>query len=455
VTRVPRPDAVVIGAGLSGLTTALTLQERGLDVQVIEARRRVGGRLRSVPAAGGTLESGGATVGAGYRRVLAAAARHGVGLVDATPLLRFFREQELVLDGRLIGRTEWPDHPANPFPDRYRDLMPWNLARVLTVRENPLEEPAAWLDPSHAGADVSLRAWMTGLGCSEAAIRIGYDLNPAFGRDAADVSALLLFFRAAFSAGQRRAAPDGVVGLNLEGGAARLPERMATSLGRGVHFGREVRRIEDDGREVTVGCADGTAYRAARVVCSLPFPVLRHVAMDPPLRGLQEEAVRGLPSQPVTQLHFGARSPFWEADGLAPSLYTDGPAGMFAAARPDTASTEVTGFTAWVMGNQARRLDALPAREAAALVVRQIETVRPAARDQLEFIGQKSWGADPFARGAWACFRPGQVRRFGVAMRVAHGRVHFCGEHLAEASRGMEGAMESGERVAREVFEGN
>ena len=183
------------------------------------------------------------------------------------------------------------------------------------------------------------------------------------------------------------------------------------------------------------------------MVCSLPFPVLRQVALDPPLSGLQGEAVRELPSQPVTQLHFGVRSPFWEADGLAPSLYTDGPAGMFAAARPDSASAEVTGFTAWVMGERARHLDGLPAPEAAALVIREIESVRPAARNQLEFIGRKSWGADPFAGGAWATFRPGQVTRFAAAMRVAHGRVHFCGEHLAHSEPGHGGG--DGVRRAR------
>jgi len=32
-----------------------------------------------------------------------------------------------------------------------------------------------------------------------------------------------------------------------------------------------------------------------------------------------------------------------------------------------------------------------------------------------------------------------------------HGRVHFCGEQTAVSARGMEGAMESGERAALEV----
>jgi monoamine oxidase len=37
------------------------------------------------------------------------------------------------------------------------------------------------------------------------------------------------------------------------------------------------------------------------------------------------------------------------------------------------------------------------------------------------------------------------------AMFQPHGRVHFCGEQTAVGSRGMEGAMESGERAALEV----
>ena len=452
MSRARRPEVLVIGAGLSGLSAALRLQEAGLRVQVLEGRLRPGGRLRSLATSAGPLESGGATIGAGYRRVLAAAKRFGVRIEDATPRLRFFREQELVLDGALIRRSEWPDHPANPFPKRDRSVMPWNFCRVLTSRENPLDGPAAWLDRARTGDDISLHAWMQGLGLDERAIRVGYDLNPAFGKDAREVSALFQFSRAAFASEQRRAAPEGVVGYSMPDGAERLPERMAAALDRPVDFGKVVRRIEDEGRRVTVHCADGAAAAADRVVCSLPFSVLRGVALDPPLQGLQAEAVRSLPSQPVTQLHFRARWRFWEADGLAPSLFTGGPAGMFAAVRNGADPGEVSGFTAWIMGARATALDALSARAAAELVTGAVESVRPAARSALKFIGIRRWGTDPFARGAWAYFRPGQGGRFARAMRAPRGRIHFCGEHLARTSRGMEGAMESGERAAAQVL---
>ena len=87
------------------------------------------------------------------------------------------------------------------------------------------------------------------------------------------------------------------------------------------------------------------------------------------------------------------------------------------------------------------------------LLIAAIETLRPSAKRQLELIGMHSWGADVHAGGAWAYFRPGEVTRFASVLGNAHGRLHFCGEHLATTSRGMEGAMESAEEAAAAILE--
>jgi monoamine oxidase len=320
------------------------------------------------------------------------------------------------------------------------------------MRDNPLAAPADWLDAKHAKLDVSMHAWMRAKGLSDSVVKIGYELNPSFGSDADDVSALLMLFRAAFSKAQRRhAAADGV-GFTAEHGVDRIPQAMAGALRTEVMLERRVVAITQTRDSVRVACADGGSATAKRVVCSVPFGVLRHITLDPPLAGLQSEAVAELRSQPITQVYVAPRRPFWEDDGYAPSLYTDALPGMVAAVRSGADPGTITHLTAWVMGKHALALDALDASEAGRRVIAAIEELRPAARGQLELLGLHSWGADACAAGAWAYFRPGQIRRFAAAMPVPHGRVHFCGEHLATASRGMEAAMETAERAARELL---
>jgi monoamine oxidase len=166
----------------------------------------------------------------------------------------------------------------------------------------------------------------------------------------------------------------------------------------------------------------------------------------------QAAAIREVPSQPLTQVYLSAKRPFWTEDGYAPSLFTDSPAGMIAAVRDGTDPTQITHLTAWVMGPNAAKLDRLAAADAGRQVIRTIETLRPAATGQLECIGLQSWGSDPHAGGAWAYFKPGQVQLYAHDMAKPHGPLHFCGEHLALASRGMEGAMETAESAVAEVL---
>jgi monoamine oxidase len=145
------------------------------------------------------------------------------------------------------------------------------------------------------------------------------------------------------------------------------------------------------------------------------------------------------------------KSPFWEADKLSPSMWTDGPAGWILGQRFGTTDDDVSGFIVEARGALANAWDRLGATEATRRIIAEIEAIRPAARGQLTGAAYHSWGAERFNAGDWAYFGPGQVTTLATAMSAPAGRIHFCGEHTAVTNRGLEGALESSERVAVEI----
>jgi monoamine oxidase len=177
------------------------------------------------------------------------------------------------------------------------------------------------------------------------------------------------------------------------------------------------------------------------------------VTIEPALPAAQAKAVQELGVQTISLMHMVPTTKFWEQDGMAPSMASDGLVNMLVAEHKGADPKEVTSLTAWLRAGNAARLDKLGVRAAEAAVIAEIEKLRPAAKGQLDVLAYQSWKTDLFSLGDWAVWEPGQVNAFARDVGKSHGRLHFCGEHTAVSNRGMEGAMESGERVALEILQ--
>ncbi len=450
-STVAPKKVLVIGAGLSGLNAALILEEQGLDVTVIEGRERVGGRVLSHRNVPGNPESGGTSFGPGYARLVDTCRRFNVGMIDVTPVVPFFNQRALYLDGAVIPEAAWPTHPRNPFPEPLRKTMPWAYLNPVIGKNNPLRTTDAWLDPANAKLDVSLHAWLMGLGVSEEIIDLCWNNNPAYGLTAHDVSAMMALFSATFAMSQMQLNSK-VFGYTAVGGNQAIPEAMAKGLKKEIQFRRNVIGIRTGERGAEVACEDGTTYKADFVVCSIPFSVLRRIKLEPLVKGPQGLAINTLGSQQICMLHLAVKSPYWEADGINPNMFGDNLAGMVVAERKGKEAKDVSSVTIWVRGRNAAWLDTLDEKDAVSAVMADFYRARPAAKGKVEVRAYKSWGRDPFSDGDWAVWAPGQVSAFATSVGKTHGRIHFCGEHTAVSNRGMEGAMESGERAAFEIL---
>jgi monoamine oxidase len=444
-------DVLVIGAGLAGLNAALLLEELGLSVQVIESRDRIGGRLHSLYHLPGNPEVGGNSMASGYARTIDMANRLGLALVDYAPRMFGSAPPELVLGDRILSRPQWTDSPLNPFPDGFRDKMPWELVPARTFDTNPLGTATDWLRDDFQKLDVPLHDYFRERGLSDAEIRLGYDTAPYYGTSAWDVSALMYAFN------ERWTADQGKIGNALyavKGGNQRLPEAMAGKLSREVRLGEEVLAIEQGSDRVQVTCRGGAVFEARRVVCSVPFSKVRDIAMRPALQGVQREAVRSLGYMRNTLIFLVPRRPFWESDNLSPGMWTDGRLGTVIAQRFGDDPEEVTGLVVNARGWAADRLDRLGPEAAQAFAVREIERLRPAARGALEPRGFHSWWLDPHNAGDWAIFAPGQVSGLLPDMARPHGqcallrRAHGDYEPRHGGGHGIGRARGNGNRVS-------
>jgi monoamine oxidase len=417
---------VVIGAGMAGLTAARALIDAGHDVEVLEARNRVGGRVHTVELAGAPVELGANWV-------------HGL---DGNPLVELLEQAEVA--ARPVGDA-WPtlvdgagsmlDTPAIESAVRRAEGIMASASRraeqldtdaslssVLARTTRPPSDPVDWMLRSELqneyGADPKrMSAWW-------------YDEGGTLGDEE----------------------------LLVTGGYARIADALAKPLR--VRTGVRVRRIEQVAGGVRIHGTGGARIDADAVVVAVPLAVLQAagIEFDPPLPDEFTEASSrigtGTLEKVVLRFDEAPWLPDGEVLGATDPRHVERGIAELHVVRDHNGSDTIIGL---VGGDGAR-----------ALVRRGPEAMRDAAIDALEDISggplpgrppswaASSWSTDPFARGSYSFLRPGGTPddRRALAEAVVAGRITFAGEAFdAEEPSTVHGALRSGQRAAARLID--
>ncbi|MEU0270564.1 flavin monoamine oxidase family protein [Streptomyces sp. NPDC006307] len=435
-------NVVVVGAGLAGLTAADALARRGVDVQVLEARDRVGGRMHGIEVAPGSwADAGAAYLGERHTRLLALMAESGLKTAPTT------------MDGasRFALGAGSPDSVPGRFPP-LSGVALGEMFDLLDEVTRSVRVDAPWLTPDAARLDATTAAaWAeTHLRHPDSRLFFPLFLGEMMAAAPADVSVLHMAFYLRSGGGLRylNAFAGGAQEWRIDGGAHRLCEALAAGLGDRVRLSEPVTAVEQDDDGATVRSA-GDTIRADAVIVALPPVLADRIAYTPGLPAPRSGA-RTAPGCAV-KVHLVHPSPLWREQGLSGwSVSSDGPLLSTVDDSPEEGGAGV--LTGFVTGEEARRFAALSPAEQRAAAVGQAARLFPDLPEPIGF-HVTDWVNDPYSKGCYAAlFGPGDWLALGPGLTRPHGRVHWAGTETSTEFFGlMEGAIRSGRRAAEET----
>ncbi|GAC78353.1 monoamine oxidase [Gordonia malaquae] len=423
-----RVDVVVVGAGMSGLVAARDLTRAGLDVCVVEAADRPGGRAYGVTSGlGSRLDLGGQWVGAGHERLLA--------LTDE------------------LGGTVYPmETPRVPrIVDCGRRVRPYSPAVLIGVASIAALELMSRTRVPHKWSGLTLDRLISRVpgARTRRLLSLVAGVSSTAELDKVTLGALATTVGVMGGAVGMLSSQGGAQESLIVEGAGHLVDRMADDLGARVVLGVRATAVRRGDEGVDVSTSAGR-IAADHVVIAVPPPVAKRIAHHPPLPDGRTNAERSMRMGSVYKAVAVYPRPFWRKDGPAETLAMgDIGIGVFDSSAPGGAGH----LTVLVGGSDARTFDDLGPQERRARILDVLgDLFGDDARTPADW-HDKVWHLDAFVEGGYVAMPlPETVGADLPAYSTASGRVHWAGTETSDDHPGyLEGAICAGRRAAAEI----
>jgi len=432
---------------LAGLSAALELHRVGHQTTVLEARNRVGGRVITVRdfQEGQYAEGGGEFIEDFHHRMIELVEEFRLKLESLGGMGDW--GAYLAMDGKIgwANNAELWGADISAEVDKIWFALS-ELGKQILDPEHPQTSPmAATLDQQSVGD------WLEALDVHPLAkkayaarVRSEYTVEPE------QLSLLDLARWGRSYYGDPHQARNA---FRIKGGNDQLPAAMARVLPDvRLNCPVTVIRWKEKKIEVTYESPTGAweTVRSDYVVIAIPFGPMKAISFNPPLPSEFQAVIKGLTYGVVTKVMIQYSRRLSEL-GWEAFVLTD---------LPVTCTWHPTlkqpgGYdivTVYTGANAGKAFSAMSDEERIRTAIAQVEQVCPGSAQYVVGAKTIAWKNEPFSQGSYVAFGSGEVTAFWERMRPPLGRVYFAGEHIAAHQGYMEGAVESGQRVARKII---
>jgi monoamine oxidase len=242
----------------------------------------------------------------------------------------------------------------------------------------------------------------------------------------------------------------------IRGGNDRLPKAFAAALARVIRYGCPVVALRQDewGVHAVVETAAGNRETVSGdlLICAIPFSVLRTIPVEPAWPPYKRNAIQDLTYGSVTRIELQTRKRFWEARGENGFATLDRPMEVWSPTWDQPGARGL--LQAYLYENLARDVCAEDAAGRVRYGLETMEKVHPGLAESYEGGVATCWDEDPWARGAYTIFRPGELSSgWPELIAKPEGRIYFAGEHASPYPGWIQGALWSGHKTAEAVAE--